>query len=425
MHASPNTPTTAPATGVSSSDDRTIFIARQPIFDRQKRCFGYELLFRGDHRNVFPRDTGGDRATRCTVNNGMNLIGLEELIGEKRAFVNLTRNLLMEAFYEILPVERVVLELLEGIEADAEVQQACRKVCDAGYTLALDDFVLRPEYRPLLDIADMVKVDFRQSDPTEREAIIRHFHRPGLSFLAEKIETHEEFDEAAHLGYAYFQGYFFAKPQIVEGQDIPANKLNYFLFLRELVTPEVDYEAVSQIVKREASLLVKLLRYLNSAALGVRERVTSIPQALALLGERQLRRWGSLVAATCMGEDKPLELMRLCMARARFCELMARHMGMAGRELDLFLMGLLSAIDAVMSYPMAPLLARLPLAQDIKTALLGDTTSLGKLNLLMQACERGNWKNVQVMAKMIDVGEKEVAREHLEALRWADQLAEF
>lgn len=421
------TATATSQTGSASPADNpgAVFIARQPILDRQQRCYAYELLFRGSFENVFPSGSDGDKATRCTVNTGVNLIGLDDLIGNKRGFVNITRALLVERFYEVLPADRAVIELLEEVQPDQEVARSCQTLRDAGYMLALDDFVLRPGYDALLAIADVVKVDYRLSTVDQRREVVEQYRRPGLSFLAEKVETQDEFAEALRFGYDYFQGYFFAKPQVVEGQDIPANKLNYFLFLRELVNPSVDFEALAQIIKREASLLVKLLRYLNSAALGVRERVTSIHQALALLGERQLRRWGSLVAATCMGEDKPLELMRLCMARARFCELMAPHLGMPGRDLDLFLMGLLSAIDAVLNYPLAPLLARLPLPADIKAALIGDNTELGKLTLLIQACEHGHWKNAQLVAGLLKVDQSTVATAHLESITWADRLAEF
>ncbi len=424
MGIAPTTQQQTPGDQPRGATPGEIFVARQPILDRHQRCYAYELLFRGGSENFFPGTTDGDRATRCTVNSGLNLIGLDDLVGEKRAFINITRNLLLDGMYELLPTQRVVVELLEDIEPDSEVIAACHKVRELGYTLAIDDFVLRPDYDELLAIADIIKVDLRDAGLQESRQIIEMYSRPDVQFLAEKVESPEEFTQARHMGYHLFQGYYFSKPQVVQAQDIPANKLNYFMFLRELITPEIDFDAVAKIVKREASLLVKLLKYLNSAALGVRHRVTSIPQALALLGERPLRQWGSLVAATCMGDDKPAELNHLCMARARFCELIAPRIGMKDRELDLFLMGLLSAMDAVLDYPVAPILAQLPLPIDIKSTLMGDQTDLSKLKLLMQACEHGKWDNVAMMSKLIGVDEILVARLHMQSNQWADQMAQ-
>lgn len=342
--------------------------------------------------------------------------------GGRKLFFNITRKLLLEEFYVVLPPRYAVVELLETIEPDDEVIAACRELKRSGYALALDDFVFEPRFRPLLEIADIVKVDFMVSDRAQRRAVIGEFTRPNLAFLAEKIETHEEFEEAIALGYAYFQGYFFARPKILEGRDIPGAKQKYLLFMQSVHVPQIDFDRVEKIVKSDASISVKLLRYLNSAGIGLRERVSSIKQALLLLGERPLRKWASLVAMTGLGRDKPLELVRLSLVRGEFCESLCGDLRMGGRELDLFMMGMLSAVEALLDCPVNVVLEQLPLASDVKATLSGDSTDLAKITMMAMACERGDWGTVSLLAKVLGVEENRVAELYARSIRWTDEV---
>ncbi|MDY7108568.1 MAG: HDOD domain-containing protein [Planctomycetota bacterium] len=409
--------TGAPGAGKQHS----VFLGRQPIFDKRLDVYAYELLYRSGTQNAFTGDDG-DQATRVTIGNSLNVLGLGDVAGAKMIFFNITRGLLMDEFYAVLPPDRTVVELLETVEPDEEVIAACARLREEGYLLALDDFVFGDAYRPLLAIADFVKVDFMATDREQRRALIEEFGRPGLSFLAERIEKPEEFEEAAALGYKYFQGYFFAKPKIIVGSDIPGGKERYLLLLRSVQGEEIDFDQIEKIIKSDGSLSVKLLRYLNSAALGMREKITSIKQSLVLLGERPLRKWASLLAMTCMGEDKPTELIRISLARAQFCELLCEDLGLNGRQIDLFMLGLLSALDALLDCPLADVLAHLPLSSDVKATLLGDSTPLGKLQMLVLACERGDWKTGTVLGRMLGLPEQRVADVHAESLRWADEV---
>ena len=197
------------------------------------------------------------------------------------------------------------------------------------------------------------------------------FQPRGIKLLAEKVETKEEFDQAAEMGYTCFQGYFFSKPVIISGKDIPGFKLTYLQMLQEINSPEMDFRKIEDLIKREVSVSYKLLRYINSAFFGLRRKVESIRQALALLGERNIKKWISLIALSSMGEDKPMELAASSLIRAQFCESLAPKMGMRDREHDLFLMGLFSMIDAIIDRPMAEILDELSISEDIKVALSG------------------------------------------------------
>jgi EAL and modified HD-GYP domain-containing signal transduction protein len=412
----------APSSAVKVPVQPNVFVGRQPILDRDRHVFGYELLFRSNLKDNFFAARDGDRASSATIHNSLNVMGLSAISNGHRAFVNITRQLLVNELYMVMPPAEAVIELLETVEPDAEVVAACRKLKDAGYLLALDDFVFRPGYEPLLEIADFVKIEFLGRSAEERAATVEQFAQRNTCLIAEKVETNEDFEQGLNLGYSYFQGYFFCKPEIVAGRDVPAFKRNYLRFLHETTKPVLDFALLEQVVKEEPSLSVKLLRYLNSAMFGLRTKVDSIRQALALMGEKQLKQWASLVALTSLGEDKPSELVTLCLVRARCCEVLCPLMDLKGRELDLFLLGLLSAVDALLDRPLNEVLSEMPVAHDVKAALLGSTTLLGSVYGLVIACERGNRRLITALSSKLGISEEKVGRIYCESMLWADAI---
>ena len=412
------------AQGSAANDQRAgsdLYVARQPIFDPNQRVTGYELLFRNSTDNRYDFNDGS-QASRLTVNTSVNVVGLMSVVGDVNAWVNLPRELIVNEFHHVLPSDRIVVELLEDIEPDDDVIAACRRMKQHGYTLALDDFVFdrHARYAPLIELADAVKIDLLQTTVEESAPMIAQYARPGLTFLAEKVEDHDQFEAAKQAGFGLFQGFFFCKPEVLHEQDLSASKQNYLLFLAEVAKPELDYEAVEKRVKLEPSLSVKLLRYINSAGLGLRHRVPSIKQALALLGEKTLRQWGALVAATCLAEDKPTELLRTCLYRARFCEVVGAQLDDEAGEVDHFLLGLLSVLDAVLDRPLEKILPTLPVSTRIRSALLGDNSSLALLCFLSVACERGDWRQVKMLSQMLGIDHDQPAKAHHTALQWAD-----
>src|SRR6201996_6317954 len=311
------------------------FIARQPIFDDKLKLFGYELLFRSSSENVFrPYKSASD----ILIVDSTSLFGIQSLTGHAKAFINLDLLALQRGTARLLPPDQVVIEILENITPTQEVVQLCAELCNEGYTLALDDYVGHPKWEPLLPLVKFLKVDFRACDPPARAAIAnRHRNKldlvanansgmnsNGMRLLAEKIETNDDLLEARSLGYTFFQGYFFCKPTTLSAREIPGNKLNCLRLLPLVASPDFSYDAVEQLLKTDPALVYKLLRYLNSWLVAVRGEIHSIREAIALLAEKEFRRWISVLAVVPMASDKPHELIRTALTRAFFCEALAR-----------------------------------------------------------------------------------------------------
>lgn len=396
------------------------FIARQPIFDRGLRVYGYELLFRSSLENVFSHPDV-DHASSKTIADSFFLLGIETITQGKKAFVNFTRDVLLRDYVSLLPKELTVVELLETVEPDAEVIAACRKLKAAGYLLALDDFVYEERYAPLMALVDIIKVDVLATNPEEQQSLIDQLACPGLSFLAEKVETREVFQQAMEMGYAYFQGYFFSRPEIMTGRDVPGFKLYYLRILQEIHQPELNFKQLEEIIKRDMSLSYKLLRYINSAYFGRRNQVTSIKQALALLGEKEVKKWASLVVLVSMAEDKPEELVTQALVRAKLCESLAASAGLGHRVEDLFIMGMFSLIDAILDRELAEVLEELPIASDIKVALLDGDNSLHKVYQYVLAYENADWKKLSAQASSLGTDESLLPQLHFDAIQWVNE----
>ena len=410
-----------PAEAAAAGTSRDVFIARQPIFDPGLNTVAYELLFRAGWQNWFS-EVDAARADACVLESSLSEFGLDTLVGPRKAFLNMGRHTLVQHLWTMLPRERVVIEVLETVDPDPEVVAAARALRGMGYELALDDFVLRADYEPLLALATIVKVDFRQSGPDERAHLARSFLPRGIRLLAEKVETAEEQREARELGYSLFQGYFFCRPEVLARTEVPRFKLNYLRFLQEIHRPELDFDRLEQVFRHEVSLSVKLLRYLNSAAFGWRREVKTIREALVRLGERPMRKWATVVALMGLGEDRPPELVLTGLVRARFCELLGALAGLRGRELDLFLMGMLSVVDGLLGRPLREVLSEVSLAEDAKRALLGARDGLGRLFALVLAHERGDWQEDAALVAELGLAEAPLAAAYAEAVSWAGRV---
>ncbi|TCL62005.1 diguanylate phosphodiesterase [Hydrogenispora ethanolica] len=376
--------------GIGSMD---VFVARQPIFDRQLKVYGYELLFRSGLENFYTA-TDGDQATSTVIANSFLLIGIDSLVGKKRAFINFTRNLLLNETATILPKETAFIEILENVTPDPETIAACQRLKQLGYSLAMDDFVFKQEMTPLIELADLIKVDFLTTSVAERRDLVRRFCSKPLKFLAEKVESRAEFEEALDMGYAYFQGFFLSKPVIIAGKDVPGYKVNYLRVLHELGQSSPDFDRVESLIKQDISLTYKLLKFINSAAFGFRTRIQSVRQAVVLLGLKEAIKWLSLIAIRGLASDHPDELVVSSVFRARFAELLGPAVGLESRCSELFLMGLFSMIDVFLGRPMADILDELPITEEVKGALLGKAGVYGNVLQLVQAYEKGDWEQV-------------------------------
>lgn len=406
----------------SISPHQQVFVARQPIFNTRKEVLAYELLFRSSLKNMYDMSVATEDASASTISTSFNVIGMDKLTNNKKAFLNLTRNLLVKGVPHLLPQKLVVVEILEDVQADDEVVQACRRLKDAGFVLALDDFVYADHQRPLIELADIIKVDFLQTTGQERKDIIRQVNHSGVRFLAEKVETQADFQQALDFGYAYFQGYFFSKPLIVQGRDIPVSKLNFIRLISEVNRPELGLEKLEQIIKHDLALSYKLLRLINSAFFGFSVKVESIRHALVLLGDKEIRRWSSLLALNELAYDKPEELVTVSVIRARFCELLSEKYKLGKPPADCFLAGMFSLIDALVDRPMAELVAELPLDEEIKQALLGKVNQYHDLLQLVVSYEKGFWEDLPGYARKLNIAETDLPDMYMAAVTWSQKV---
>jgi EAL and modified HD-GYP domain-containing signal transduction protein len=394
-----------------------VFIARQPIFDTHEKVFGYELLFRSGLDNMFTH-ADPNQATSRVIADSFFLLNISELTGGKRAFINVTREVLLKEYLYLVPKDLIVVEILETVTPDPEVVAACKKLKGEGYLLALDDFVCKEEYSPLVALSDFIKVDVLSTEVEMQRSLAREFVPRGIRLLAEKVESAPVHQGALTMGYTYFQGYFFSRPKIISGKDIPGYKLHYLRLLQEIHRREADLKQMGQIIRHEVSLSFKLLRYINSAFFGLRNRISSVMQALVLLGEKEIRKWVSLIAMAHMGEDKPEELLVHAVTRAKFCESLACCADLAERKEDLFLMGMFSQLDAILDRSLVDVLREIPIAEDIKAALLGEENSFRTVYEFALSCELGHWEKFSELARRIGVDEAVSSRLYLDAIRW-------
>ena len=400
-------------------DSLARFVARQPILTKDEKVFGYELLFRDGVESYFcPPDA--EAASRSTLDSSM-LLGLDVLCDGHRAFVNCTRDMLLKDYATLLPANLTVVEVLESVEVDDLVIAACQRLKEAGYMIALDDFAVNDPREALTEVADIIKVDLRATSPDECAAMVTRYGPWRCRMLAEKVETREEFEHARKAGFVYFQGYFFRKPETITTREIPANRVNYLRMLQAVSKPELNSLEIEKAIKCEASLCYRLLRYLNSAVFGFANEIHSVRHALSMLGEREVRRWVRLVVTLGAGQGRSTELVLSALVRARFCELLSPKVPHG--QSDLFLMGLLSAMDAILEVPMSQVLDKLPVDHEIKAVLLGEASSLRPVYQLMLALESGDWQNTAHLSQTLHLRESEVAQAHWEAMQWARQVS--
>ncbi|MES2306640.1 MAG: HDOD domain-containing protein [Gemmatimonadota bacterium] len=398
-----------------------IFVARQPIFDRGRRVVAYELLFRSGLQNSFG-NTDPTVASLSMVGTTLMGFGLDALLGDRRGFFNASRRLLVEEQWRSLPVESAVIEVLEWVSPDEEVIAACAALKAAGYQLALDDFVASPEYEALVEYADIIKIDFLATPVAERAELVQRFKPRGIVMLAEKVETYEDFAMALDAGYDLFQGYFFCKPEMMKGKDLAPFKGNMARLIAEMNRPELDFPRLEELIQQEVSLSVKLLRFLRSASFGWRHEVTSINQALRILGEKAARKWASLVVLTMIGDDKPMELVTTSLVRAQFCEEVGARLPNVDRRGDFFLVGLLSTIDALLDRPLPELLQEMSLSEDVREALRGEATALGECLAMVTAYDQGDFSRAESLAAERGLDSEELPAAYTKSIAWVDEI---
>ncbi len=344
-----------------------VLVGRQAIFDRHLVVHAYELLHRNGVSDSADFDCG-DAATAVVMSNAFIDLGLEVVTGGKPAFINLTRELIANEMAHLFPPERIVIEVLEDVEATPEIVEGVRTLKNAGYCIALDDFVFNESLRPLIELADIIKLDILElgmKNVPEQLALLAPYD---VELLAEKIETHDEFEACKEMGFDYFQGYFLCRPQIVEAKKSREGGLGLIRLLACINNPDATAADLEDVITKDAKLSYRLMTYINSAAFCLKGRVTSVHHALALLGRRTVRNWANLVVLSS-AKGKSNEVLVTALMRARMCQVMALESGQEHDD-EYFTVGLFSVLDALLGMTMADIVENLPLADSVINALL-------------------------------------------------------
>lgn len=392
-----------------------IYIGRQPIFNRNLEVIAYELLFRGNTANNHAMILGGDTASAQVMMNMFGEMGVAEILGKHKGFINFTEGLLLKDFRPFFPKNKIVIEVLEDVQVTPELISALTQLKKDGFKIALDDYVFNPELQPLEEFADFIKVDIMAVGP---KLLVEHTQRlkeKGIKLLAEKVETRKQFEYCMKLGFDFFQGYFFAKPVIIEGKRLPQNKLTTLELLANVYNPDVDMHKLSDIIGKDVSLSQKLLKFVAETS-GPDLRINSIHDAVLRFGLNRLKSWASMLVLSGV-DDKPFELFITALTRAKFCELIAQKQGKPSIE-SYFTVGLFSCLDAVMDSNLESLLAKLGLQEDIEQALLKLQGEQGLVLALAKGIEEGRAD----MTLPEGMDGTEVTKCYLESMQFAENI---
>ena len=402
-----------------------VFVARQPIFTKNEHIFAFELLYRDSNTNVFPV-VDGDLATLEVLTHSFLTIGMNNLTGEKLCFINFTENLLDHTVFDKLPPKRIVVEVLEDIPITPSLIQKLKHIKKLGFLLALDDFIIHKNinlYDELFSLVNFIKVDFILSKPSERQVIERivKTNYPHIVLLAEKIETREEFYAAKEVGYGLFQGYFFAKPEIIKGTDIPANMAQYFRIISLLRKQVSSIEQIAEEIERDVSLSFKILKIINSSAARKKSKIRSIKQAVVMLGLDELNHWLYVLMlreSRVNSKGDGMALIEASLFRAKFCELLAKKQFLQNSS-EYFLVGMFSLIDSLLHREMYYLLQELPLTDEVVETLSGKRTDITPYLELTIACDEVRWDDMIAGANAIGIDYASLNKYYLEARSWA------
>lgn len=398
------------------------YVARQPILDRNKELFAYELLFRDGMNNAFPK-ISAQVATSKLVESSQFSSGIEDITGGKPAFINFAEEAIINQLPTLLPHETAVIEVLETATPNNQLLAALKLIKAKGYTIALDDFVYDDAWRTVIPLVDIIKVDIQISSPADINHMRLSLRDSPVKYLAEKVETYEEFQVALKMGFEYFQGYFFSKPEIIQKRALNPSQLAFAELLFETSKSDMDIDKVCGAIERDVGLTYKLLRFVNSAAFKRSRRIENLKQAVVFLGQAELQKLVAVIAAAQLSNDKPTELMRLSITRARFCQLVAELYGRKEDASKAFLTGLLSLMDAIMDDTLEHVLERIPLSDEIRNALLDKKGFLAYMLALSTAYENADWARVTTYCEKLKIDERKLPSLYYDATTWANAYA--
>ncbi|UAA37251.1 HDOD domain-containing protein [Paraneptunicella aestuarii] len=401
-----------------------VYAARQAILNRRKQSVAYELFFRDGVSNSFPNIDSTAATSKLMLNHHFN-VGFKTITRGKRALINFSEQAILARLPTLLPANDIVVEILEDVPPSEEVFQACREMFHQGYRLALDDFQYHHGWEKFMNFTRLIKFDIQHTPLNKLGGILPELKKKykQIKFLAEKIETYEEYEQAREMGFDFFQGYFFCRPEMMSHNDIDVSYQIVMAIYAEVLKPNFSYDRLARLFEKDVSLTYKLLKFINSGLFVLVEPIGSIKQGLVYLGEERARKFISLIATAHLGIVKPMELIRMSVIRARFCEFIAEKSHPAMKD-QAFLLGLFSLIDAILDKSMEDIVQALPLVEEIREALIGYKNVLFHNLELVKAYESGSWYNTQKKARVLRLQQDSLAEMYNKAVAWSESFEE-
>ena len=399
----------------------SFYVARQPILDKERKLFAYELLLRDSLENIFPNKLNDDEATAKIIEGLEFNLGLESLTQGSLAFINFTHNSLINGYPLLLDKEQIVVEILETAKPGKKLLAACIDLKEKGYTIALDDYEHDPRWKHFFPYVDIIKLDYSLTSEQQFQEIITILKPyPHIKLLAEKIETYSDFQHALSIGCEYFQGYFFSRPEVIKTVAFNPSQVAVVNLSSEINKDELDIKKITSIFENDVNLSFKLLRYVQSPIFKRDAAIETIKQAILVLGLEELKRFICLLFTAQFSLGKPQELTVMALARGRFCELMVKATLPTHSQSSAFLIGLLSLIDAMVDGNIQELMNKLPLHKDMKDAIINRKGGSAHFLKLCELFEKADWQNIDLFCQQIRVDPEQSCSLFHEALNWAD-----
>lgn len=396
-----------------------IFVGRQPIYNRNLGIYAYEMLFRAGEENNANKKVCDDGATSQVIINTFIDMGLDNLVGNSMASINLTEHFLINSDSLPLPPDRVILDIPPNININKHTLDALTNFKKSGFTIALEDFHATPNFAELLKIADIFKMDIQNTTQAENLARIKSLKKYNVEILAEKVETLDEYEFYLQMGFDYFQGYFLSQPRIIKSKTLETSKLAVMKLLSTLHNSSTDIAKIETTISADLALSYKLLKLINSAFFNLPNEVDSIKRAVIFLGRKKLSGWASMLALNSMN-DRPLELIKIAMMRAKTCELIALKLNLKDEDQH-FTAGMFSALDILMEQPIKSLINPLPLADEVKQAILEHKGNIGTVVKCSQLLETSAAEKLSIKG----ITKPELSALYFEADRWALEVTRF
>lgn len=389
-------------------------IGRQEIFDHKLNIFAYELLYRGNDFNLSDVDEA-TQATNQVITDAIMEVGLKTLVGQRKAFINFTTQNILEKMPLNLPKDRIGIEILENVTIDSRIISNIKELSQQGYTIALDDFVFSEEWKPLIEVADIIKLDILEMGEAKTRHLIEQLKPYDVKLLAEKVETNDQFRYVKELGCHYFQGYFFNKPNLIAGKRIGINQTATIKLLTVINNPDIEFAELAKIVSQDVGLSYKLLHYINSAFFALPNKIQSMHHALTYLGLKEIKRWLNILTLASLS-DKPEAVLQSALIRGKMCEELAC---LTGDKTDqFFLIGILSSLDGFLDIPLEQALKQLPLSDDIVSAIIDKKGAAGEA--LQCVINYEHWDIAEISFKNVEIND--ISEAYIRSIEWTREV---